>query len=75
LAEQLRAARGAVPAPEGSVRRLLEGDKGPGVFFPSAEFEDKFAKSAGKIVKNMKRHAGYVFGLVSNGGGPRPGGD
>lgn len=75
LAEQLRAARGAAPAPEGSVRRLLEGDKGPGVLFPSAEFEDKFAKSAGKILKNMKRHAGYVFGLVSNGPGPRPGED
>ena len=69
LAEQLRAARGA--APEGSVRRLVEGDKGPGVLFPSAEFEDKFAKSAGKILKNMRRHAGYVIGLVASG----PGGD
>ena len=73
LAEQMRAARRGSPAPEGSVRRLVEGDKGPGVFFPSAEFEDKFAKSAGKILKNMKRHAGYVFGLVTNGPGGNSG--
>ena len=73
LAEQMRAARRGSPAPEGSVRRLVEGDKGPGVFFPSAEFEDKFAKSAGKILKNMKRHAGYVFGLVMNGPGGNAG--
>ena len=71
LAARLRAARG--PAPEGSVRRLVEGDKGPGVLFPSAEFEDKFEKSAGKILKNMRRHAGYVFGLVANGPGGDPG--
>jgi hypothetical protein len=62
-------ARNRSVAPEGSVRRLVEGDKGPGVFFPSAEFEEKFAKSAGKILKNMRRHAEYVASLAASGPG------
>ena len=44
----------------------------PGYITPSAEFERKFIKSAGKIVKNMKRHADYIAATVSRavGGGP-----
>lgn len=68
FAERLRGGRPSI-APEGSVRRLVEGDKGPGVVFPSAEFEEKFIKSAGKIFKNMKKHAGYVGKLVAAGPG------
>ena len=45
----------------------------PGYVLPSAEFERKFTKSAGKIVKNMKRHVNYiastVYGAVGGGGG------
>ena len=44
----------------------------PGYVTPSAEFERKFIKSAGKIVKNMKRHADYIATTVYRavGGGP-----
>ena len=44
----------------------------PGYVTPSAEFERKFVKSAGKIVKNMKRHADYIATTVYRavGGGP-----
>ena len=44
----------------------------PGYITPSAEFERKLIKSAGKIVKNMKRHADYIAATVYRavGGGP-----
>ena len=51
------------------LRALIEGSKGPGYVFPSAEFEQKFVKSAGKIWSNMKRHANYIANLVSAGPG------
>lgn len=64
------------------LRAYVEGSKGPGLILPSAEFEQKFAKSAGKIWKNMKRHAAYIANLAGGvaggglpgGGSPREGG-
>ena len=59
----------------GGVVDARAGDKPivePGYITPSAEFERKLIKSAGKIVKNMKRHADYIATTVSRavGGGP-----
>ena len=55
----LQRMRGAarVPAPRAARRGWWRATRDQG--FPSAEFEDKFAKSAGKT-ENMQRHAGYV---------------
>jgi hypothetical protein len=68
-AERLRGNPQTSVAAPGTVRRLIEGDKGPGVFFPSAEFEHKFVKSAGAIWKNMKKHVGYIGSVLAAGPG------
>lgn len=60
------------PAPQGNAGKLrayLEGSKGPGYILPSAEFEQKFVKSSGKIWRNMKRHANYVVNFFGAGPG------
>ena len=49
-------------------------DGGPGWILPSAAFEAKFVKSAGKIWRNMRRHAAYVADAVAAGAGGLAGG-
>ena len=45
-----------------------------GWILPSAALEAKFVKSAGKIWRNMKRHAAYVADAVASGAGGLAGG-
>ena len=45
-----------------------------GWILPSAAFEAKFVKSAGKIWRNMKRHAAYIADAVASGAGGLAGG-